>query len=216
MCWFTSRSSNLFSIVLGMIVLNAQLKSRHSILTYFSECSRWDRAVCSAVLMPSSIDLFALYANWCLSRVGGSAALMCLKTSFSKHFITVGMRATGLRSFKLLIDVFLGMGTVFGTVHRDRERLKILLNTSASWSAQSLSALPDNNNKLPWQMRGPASHCDVHHTQLSSVCRGRLYTTGCVCVFPPPLFLLELLVLSARCDVRPVSWITSSGIPVWS
>ncbi len=32
--WFTPRPSNLISILLGMIVLNSELKSKNSILTY--------------------------------------------------------------------------------------------------------------------------------------------------------------------------------------
>lgn len=39
--------------------------------------------------MASPVDLLALYANWCGSRLGGREDFMCFRTSFSKHFITV-------------------------------------------------------------------------------------------------------------------------------
>lgn len=47
----------------GMIVLNAELKSRNSICRYEFFESRWVKAGWRVVEMVSSMDLFDLYAN---------------------------------------------------------------------------------------------------------------------------------------------------------
>lgn len=44
----------------GIIVLNAELKSTNSLLTYVLDSSRWDRAVWSAMVTASSVDQFTL------------------------------------------------------------------------------------------------------------------------------------------------------------
>lgn len=44
----------------GRMVLNAELKSTKSILTYLPCFFRWDRAAWRAVATPSSVDLFVL------------------------------------------------------------------------------------------------------------------------------------------------------------
>lgn len=44
-CWLRLKSSTLFFNPIGMIVLNALLKSRKSILTYVPGCCRWDSVV---------------------------------------------------------------------------------------------------------------------------------------------------------------------------
>ena len=78
-----------------MIVLNAELKSMNSILTYECLVSRWVRAEWRAVEMASSVERLDRYANWKGSRVGGRADLMWCMTSRSKHFMRMGVSATG-------------------------------------------------------------------------------------------------------------------------
>ncbi len=78
-----------------MIVLNAELKSMNSNLTCVSVLSRCVRAGWRAVAMASSVEQLDLYANWKGSRKGGRTALMCCMTSRSKHFMRIGVSATG-------------------------------------------------------------------------------------------------------------------------
>ncbi len=60
----------------------------------------------------------------------------------------MGVRATGLQSFKHVILFFFGMGTMVdflkheGTTDRERDRLKISVKTPASWKAHALSTWP--------------------------------------------------------------------------
>ena len=78
-----------------MIVLNAKLKSMNSILTWESLFSRCARAGRRVVAMASSVERFDRYANWKVSREGGSTDVMCSMTNRSKHFIRMGVSATG-------------------------------------------------------------------------------------------------------------------------
>ncbi len=54
-------------------MLNAELKSMNSNLTYVSVLSRCVRAGWRAVAMASSVERLDLYANWKGSREGGEA-----------------------------------------------------------------------------------------------------------------------------------------------
>ncbi len=81
-------------------MLNAELKSMNSSLTYVSVLSRCVRAGWRAVAMPSSVERLDLYANWKGSREreggeGGRTDLMCCMTNRSKHFMRIGVSATG-------------------------------------------------------------------------------------------------------------------------
>ncbi len=68
--------------------------------------------------------------------------------SFSKHLLKMGVRATGLQSFKHVILFFFGMGTMVdflkheGTTDREREMLKMSVKTPASWNAHARSTRP--------------------------------------------------------------------------
>ncbi len=78
-------------------MLNAELKSMNSNLTYMSILSRCVRAGWRAVAMASSVERLDPYANWKGSREGGRTDLMCCMTSRSKHFMRIGVSATGSR-----------------------------------------------------------------------------------------------------------------------
>ncbi len=76
-------------------MLNAELKSMNSILTYESFLSRCVRAGWRAVAMVSSVERLDRYANWKGSREGGRTDLMWCMTSCSKHFMRIGVSASG-------------------------------------------------------------------------------------------------------------------------
>jgi len=60
----------------------------------------------------------------------------------------MGVRATGLQSFKHVITFFFSMGTMVdflkhqGTTDRERERLKMSVKTPAIWNAHARSTQP--------------------------------------------------------------------------
>ncbi len=70
-------------------MLNAELKSMNSILTYESLFSRWVRARWRVEEIASSVERFGRYANWSGSSVLGMLVLMLCMTSLSKHFIMI-------------------------------------------------------------------------------------------------------------------------------
>ncbi len=67
-------------------MLNAELKSMNSILTYESLFSRWVRARWRVEEIASSVERFGRYANWSGSSVLGRLVLMLCMTSRSKHY----------------------------------------------------------------------------------------------------------------------------------
>ncbi len=78
----------------------------------------------------------------------GNTKQMYSLMSFSKHLLNMGIRATGLPSFKHVILFFFSLGTMVnflkheGTTDRERERLKMSVKTPASWKAHALSTWP--------------------------------------------------------------------------
>ncbi len=74
---------NLLMSCCGIIVLNAELKSMNSILTYESLFSRWVRARWRVEEIASSVERFGRYANWSGSSVLGMLVLMLCMTSLS-------------------------------------------------------------------------------------------------------------------------------------
>ncbi len=74
-----------------------------------------------------------------------AAQSRCNLTSFSKHLLKMGVRATGLQSFKHVVLFFFGMGKMVdfwkheGTTDRERDRLKMSVKTPASLNAHALS-----------------------------------------------------------------------------
>lgn len=79
--------------------------------------------------------------------VSGTIWLMCVRTIFSRHFMTTGVSATGLKSFRAEVSSVLGTGLmiedlkIHGTTAWDSDRLKISVCTPASCSPQALSTL---------------------------------------------------------------------------
>ena len=59
--------------------------------------SRWDRAMCSAMAIASSVDLLGRYANCSGSRVSGKVEMeeIWSLTSLSKHFMMTEVKAMG-------------------------------------------------------------------------------------------------------------------------
>ncbi len=104
--------------------------------------------MCRVKVIASSVERLLRYANCSGSSEAGSTEQMCSLTSFSKHLLKMGVRATGLQSFKHVILFFFGMGTMVdflkheGTTDRERDRLKISVKTPASWKAHALSTRP--------------------------------------------------------------------------
>ncbi len=86
--------------------------------------------MCRVKAIASSVERLLRYANCSGSSEAGSTEQMCSLTSFSKHLLKMGVRATGLQSFKHVILFFFGMGTMVdflkheGTTDRERDRLK--------------------------------------------------------------------------------------------
>ncbi len=60
----------------------------------------------------SSVERLLRYANCSGSSEAGSTEQMLSLMSFSKHLLRMGVRATGLHSFKHVILFFFGMGTM--------------------------------------------------------------------------------------------------------
>ncbi len=91
--------------------------------------------MCRVKAIASSVERLLRYANCSGSSEAGSTEQMCSLTSFSKHLLKMGVRATGLQSFKHVILFFFGMGTMVDflkhaeTTDRERDRLKISVKT---------------------------------------------------------------------------------------
>ncbi len=94
--------------------------------------------MCRVKAIASSVERLLRYANCSGSSEAGSTEQMCSLTSFSKHLLKMGVRATGLQSFKHVILFFFGMGTMVdflkheGTTDRERDRLKTSVKTPAT------------------------------------------------------------------------------------
>ena len=97
--------------------------------------------------MASSVDLFSLYANWWGSKAGGRQSLMWSNISLSKHLATTGVKAMGLKSFRLVMVEHFAIGIMTdvlrqgGTMACARERLKIFVRTPESSLAHALRTL---------------------------------------------------------------------------
>ena len=57
--------------------------------------SRWDRAVCSAMAIASSLDLLGRYENCSRSRVSDKVEEIWSLTSLSKHLMMTEVSAMG-------------------------------------------------------------------------------------------------------------------------
>ncbi len=100
--------------------------------------------MCRVKAIASSVERLLRYSNCSGSSEAGSTEQMCSLTSFSKHLLKMGVRATGLQSFKHVILFFFGMGTMVDflkherTTDRERDRLKMSVKTPASWDNDSI------------------------------------------------------------------------------
>ncbi len=68
--------------------------------------------MCRVKVIASPVEQLLRYSNCSGSSEAGSTEQMCSLTSFLKHLLKMGVRATGLQSFKHVILFFLGMGTM--------------------------------------------------------------------------------------------------------
>ncbi len=106
--------------------------------------------MCRVKVIASSVERLLRYPNCSGSTEAGSTEHMWSLMSFSKHLLKMGVRATGLQSFKHVILFFFGMGTMVdflkheGTTDREREKetLKMSVKTPVSWNAHALSTRP--------------------------------------------------------------------------
>ena len=107
------------------------------------------------IKIASSTLLLALYANWQGSWRGDKQDDICLKIIFSKHFMAMGVSATGLRSFKVDTFGFFGTGIIsavfqpIGTLWTFKERLNklILIGTTYQRSKNERSLVLDRFNQ---------------------------------------------------------------------
>ncbi len=77
--------------------------------------------MCRVKAIASSVERLLRYANCSGSSEAGSTEQMCSLTSFSKHLLKMGVRATGLQSFKHVILFFNGGFFEACGNHRQRE-----------------------------------------------------------------------------------------------
>ncbi len=115
--------------------------------------------MCRVKAIASSVERLLRYANCSGSSEAGSTEQMCSLTSFSKHLLKMGVRATGLQSFKHVILFFFGMGTMVdlkheGTTDRERERLKM----SVKFNNNMLPIHSNIDEYLSFRLRGLRSH----------------------------------------------------------
>ena len=103
--------------------------------------------------------------------------LMWTMTSCSKHFMIIGVRATGRKSFMLFAAALFGTGMMVevlrhtGTTAWESEMLKMSVQTSVSSYAQPLSTFPGILSG-PVALRG-FMRCSDLLTSSSDTLRGR-------------------------------------------
>ncbi len=100
--------------------------------------SRCVRSEWKAEAMASSVDLLDLQANWYGSSIGGKHAFRWERTSLSKHFAIMGVRATGRKSLRATAPACFGTGTMLGQreVENAGEDLSQLFCTGPKHSAR--------------------------------------------------------------------------------
>ncbi len=104
--------------------------------------------MCRVKAIASSVERLLRYANCSGSSEAGSTEQMWSLMSLSKHLLKMGVRATGLQSFKNVILFFFGMGTMVdflkheGTTDREKDRLKMSVKTPSSWNVHARSTWP--------------------------------------------------------------------------
>ena len=127
----------------GITVVNAELKSINSILTYVLGLSRWVSARWSTVEIASSGDTGPVKAGW------GRQDFKCERTSLSKHHCNDGCQCNRAGIVQFPAVECLGTGTMVadlklrGTVDWARDILKMSVKTPAYCSAQARSTRPD-------------------------------------------------------------------------
>ena len=87
----------------GWMVLNAERKSTRAYTYGWLRCLR---SRCTRVLTAWSVPRLSLYANWKGSSTSLTSAYNFLITSLSRHFMTIEVRATGLKSFLFFLSFF--------------------------------------------------------------------------------------------------------------
>ena len=87
----------------GWMVLNAERKSTRAYTYGWSRCLR---SRCTRVLTAWSVPRLSLYANWKGSSTSLTSSYNFLITSLSRHFMTIEVRATGLKSFLFFLSFF--------------------------------------------------------------------------------------------------------------
>ena len=144
---FTERDKSFSTIICGWMVLNADEKSMNRMRTNLFGLFICFRALFTNTRTASFTPRLVLYANCKGSSLSSTSLFSSFNTNRSKHFIIIGVIATGRRLFISVNIGFFGTGIISAVFHVVgmllclRERLKRVVKIPAS-SQQLLKTFP--------------------------------------------------------------------------